>query len=37
VQSPEGEPLLTAAEARRSEELRLRFADDVLRARIHRG
>ncbi|HWX98075.1 MAG TPA: exodeoxyribonuclease VII large subunit [Solirubrobacteraceae bacterium] len=34
VQSPEGEPLETAAAARESEELRLRFADDVLAARV---
>jgi exodeoxyribonuclease VII large subunit len=34
VQSLEGEPLETAAAARTSEEVRLRFADDVLGARV---
>src|SRR6202043_3094124 len=34
VQSPEGEPLLTAAAARRRDEVQLRFADDVLAARL---
>jgi exodeoxyribonuclease VII large subunit len=34
VQSPEGEPLETAAAARTSEEVRLRFADGVLGARV---
>jgi exodeoxyribonuclease VII large subunit len=34
VQSPEGEPLLTAAAARERDDLRLRFADDVLAARV---
>jgi exodeoxyribonuclease VII large subunit len=34
VQSPEGEPLLTAAAARKRDEVRLRFADDVLAARV---
>jgi exodeoxyribonuclease VII large subunit len=34
VQSPEGEPLLTAAAARTRDEVRLRFADDVLAARV---
>jgi exodeoxyribonuclease VII large subunit len=34
VQSPQGDPITTAADARRSGELRLRFADDVLPARI---
>jgi exodeoxyribonuclease VII large subunit len=36
VQSPAGEPLLTAAAARTRDEVRLRFADDVLAARMHR-
>jgi exodeoxyribonuclease VII large subunit len=34
VQSPEGEPLLTAAAARERDEVQLRFADDVLAARL---
>ncbi|MCW3027390.1 MAG: exodeoxyribonuclease large subunit, partial [Solirubrobacterales bacterium] len=34
VQSLEGEPLETAAAARTNEEVRLRFADDVLGARV---
>jgi exodeoxyribonuclease VII large subunit len=34
VQSPDGEPLLTAAAARTRDEVRLRFADDVLAARV---
>jgi exodeoxyribonuclease VII large subunit len=34
VESPEGEPLLTAAAARTRAEVRLRFADDVLAARV---
>jgi hypothetical protein len=36
AESPAGEPLLTAAAARASEELRLRFADDVLDAKVKR-
>jgi exodeoxyribonuclease VII large subunit len=36
AESPAGEPLLTAAAARASEELRLRFADDVLDAKVER-
>ncbi len=34
VQSPDGEPILTAAHARELEELVLRFADDTLGARV---
>ncbi|HEV2924650.1 MAG TPA: exodeoxyribonuclease VII large subunit [Solirubrobacteraceae bacterium] len=34
VESPEGEPLLTAAAARTRQDVRLRFADDVLAARV---
>ncbi len=34
AQSPRGEPLVTAAEARAAKELRLRFADGTLPARI---
>jgi exodeoxyribonuclease VII large subunit len=34
VESPDGEPLVRAREARTREEVRLRFADDVLPARI---
>ncbi len=34
VRSPDGEPLLTAAQARASRDLRLRFADDTLAARV---
>jgi exodeoxyribonuclease VII large subunit len=34
VQSPDGEPILTAAHARGLEELVLRFADDTLDARV---
>jgi exodeoxyribonuclease VII large subunit len=34
VQSPDGKPLLSAAEARRTRELLLRFADDALAARV---
>ncbi len=33
AQSPQGDPILTAASAREAQELRLRFADGVLRAR----
>jgi exodeoxyribonuclease VII large subunit len=36
AQSPTGEPLLTAAAARASEELRLRFADGVIDAEVKR-
>jgi exodeoxyribonuclease VII large subunit len=35
AQSPEGEPIVTAAQARETHEVRLRFADGVLGARIH--
>jgi exodeoxyribonuclease VII large subunit len=34
VSSPEGEPLLSAARARAADEVRLRFADEMLPARI---
>jgi exodeoxyribonuclease VII large subunit len=34
VLSPDGEPLVTAAAAREHEDVRLRFADDVLAARL---
>ncbi len=36
VQSPQGDPILTAAEARETGELRLRFADGVLAAKVQR-
>jgi len=36
VQSPQGEPILTAAEARKTGALRLRFADGVLAAKVQR-
>jgi exodeoxyribonuclease VII large subunit len=36
AQSPTGEPLVTAAQARAAGDLRLRFADGVLRGRIER-
>jgi exodeoxyribonuclease VII large subunit len=36
VQSPQGDPILTAAEARKTGELRLRFADGVLAAKVQR-
>jgi exodeoxyribonuclease VII large subunit len=34
VQSPEGEPIVTAASARASKKVRLRFADDTIPAKI---
>jgi exodeoxyribonuclease VII large subunit len=34
VESPDGEPLVTAAQARAREHVRLRFADDTLSARL---
>jgi exodeoxyribonuclease VII large subunit len=34
VQSPDGQPLTSATEAREREELRLRFADESLRAKV---
>jgi exodeoxyribonuclease VII large subunit len=36
VESPEGEPLTTAAQAREAEDLRIRFADGSLPARVRR-
>ena len=36
VQSPQGDPILTAAEARKTGALRLRFADGVLAAKVQR-
>jgi exodeoxyribonuclease VII large subunit len=34
VQSPDGEPIVTAASARASKKVRLRFADDIIPAKI---
>jgi exodeoxyribonuclease VII large subunit len=34
VQTPDGEPILTAARAREAADVRLRFADGSVRARV---